>query len=219
MPLTSLEGPVAGTPRWSPDGKQIAFDARLAGRSDIFTIPATGGVMRRVTKEPANALVPSWSSDGRWIYFSQGKELQVWKIPASGGEARQVTRNGGIAPFESTDGRSLYYAKMRDRGIWRMPVNGGEETLVADVVKPGHWGYWALSPKGIYFVNLDSPHNHTIDFFDFFTKKTKTVVSLTEQFNIETADSALAISPDGRSILYTQFDQAESDIMMVENIR
>ena len=221
LQLTSFGGPMVGTPRWSPDGTRIAFDARLKGHADICTIPASGGAIRRVTDDPSNEVVPSWSNDGRWIYFAsnRGKQIQVWKIPAGGGKARQVTRNGGFAAFESGDGQFLYYAKMTDSGIWRMPVNGGDEALVADVIEPGRWGYWAVAPKGIYFVNLDSPRNHTIDFFDFSTKKIKTIASLTEQFNTEAADSALAVSPDGRWILYTQLDQAESDIMLVENFR
>jgi Tol biopolymer transport system component len=221
LQLTFFRGPMVGTPRWSPDGTRIAFDARLKGHADICTIPASGGAIRRVTEDPSNEVVPSWSNDGRWIYFTsnRGKDLQVWKIPAGGGKARQVTRNGGFAAFESSDGEFLYYAKMTDSGIWRMPVNGGDEKLIADVVAPGRWGYWALAPKGIYFVNLDSPRNHMIDFFNFSTKKMHTIASLTEQFNTEAADSALAVSPDGRWILYTQLDQAESDIMLVEDFR
>ena len=221
LQLTSFGGPMVGTPRWSPDGARIAFDARLKGHADICTISASGGAVRRVTEDPSNEVVPSWSNDGRWIYFTsnRSKDLQIWKIPAGGGKARQVTSHGGFAAFESSDGKFLYYAKMTDSGIWRMPVNGGDETLVADVIKPGRWGYWALAAEGIYFVNLDSPRNHTIDFFNFSTKKTKTIASLTEQFNTEAADSALAVSPDGRWILYAQLDQAESDIMLVENFR
>ncbi len=221
LQLTSFGGPMVGTPRWSPDGTRIAFDARLKGNADIVTVPASGGASRRVTEDPSNEVVPSWSNDGRWIYFTsnRGKDLQIWKVPAGGGKARQVTRNGGFAAFESSDGQFLYYSKMTDSGIWRMPVNGGEETLIADVVAPGRWGYWALAPEGIYFVDLDLPRNHTIDFFDFSTRKTRTIASLTEQFNTEAADSTLAVSPDGRWILYAQLDEAESDIMLVENFR
>ena len=43
VPLTSFNGPIAGTPRWSPDSRQIAFDGRPDGNSDIFVVPAAGG--------------------------------------------------------------------------------------------------------------------------------------------------------------------------------
>jgi len=221
LPLTSFGGPMAGTPRWSPDNQQIAFDARPQGHSDIFVVSGKGGAIRQVTKEPSNDVVPSWSQDGRWIYFASNRsgDVQIWKIPASGGEALQVTKNGGFSAFESVDGQFLYYAKITESGIWRAPVSGGQETLVADVVEPGLWGYWALAPGGIYYVNLDSPRNHTIDFFDFFTKEVTRVAALTEEIRLETSDPALSVSPDGRLILYSQLDRAESDIMLVENFR
>lgn len=43
MQLTSLNGAQAGSPRWSPDGKTIAFDDRMEGHGDIFVISAEGG--------------------------------------------------------------------------------------------------------------------------------------------------------------------------------
>ena len=56
---------------------------------------------------------PSWSRDERWIYFDSARtgEQQVWKIPANGGEAIQLTQDGGFAPLESPDGKFLHYVK------------------------------------------------------------------------------------------------------------
>ena len=66
-----------------------------------------------MTTDPANDGNPSWSRDGRWIYFDSARtgEQQVWKIPADGGDAIQVTRDGGFAPLESPDGKFIYYTK------------------------------------------------------------------------------------------------------------
>ncbi|PYT24912.1 MAG: hypothetical protein DMG57_27035 [Acidobacteria bacterium] len=66
-----------------------------------------------MTIDPANDGNPNWSHDGRWIYFDSARagEQQVFKIPANGGEAIQVTREGGFAPLESPDGKSLYYVR------------------------------------------------------------------------------------------------------------
>ena len=68
-----------------------------------------------MTTDPANDGNPSWSHDGRWIYFDSARAgaQQVWKISANGGEAVQITEARGYAPLESPDGKFLYYAKAR----------------------------------------------------------------------------------------------------------
>ena len=106
--LTSLGGPMAGTSRWSPDGRRIAFD----GDWGIHVIDVDGGRSRRVASDTLG-VVPSWSRDGRWIYFASTRtgRSEVWKVPAAGGQAVQITKRGGFAAFESQDGKSLYYAK------------------------------------------------------------------------------------------------------------
>lgn len=65
--LTFLEGPRTGTPRWSPDGRQIAFDSWLGGNSDVNVISADGGRPQRVTPDSLNGHAPYWSRDGQWI--------------------------------------------------------------------------------------------------------------------------------------------------------
>ena len=48
-----------------------------------------------------------------WIYFDSARtgEQQIFKMPATGGEAVQLTRDGGFAPLESSDAKFLYYTK------------------------------------------------------------------------------------------------------------
>jgi Tol biopolymer transport system component len=156
----------------------------------------------------------------RWIYFVSNRTgvRQVWKVPAEGGEPVQVTRKGGFAAFESTDGRFVYYAKSVDApGIWRVPVDGGEESPVLDQPKAGYWGYWALVDRGIYYLNTEGLQHPTIEFFDFATGRRKQIAVMEKPASLWSP--GLAISPDQRSILYTQVDQDVSDITLVENFR
>ncbi len=73
-------------------------------------------------------------------------------MPASGGTAIQLTRNGGIAASEGGDG-FLYYARavQSPTSIWRMPVTGGPETLVVEGLS--YSANFAVGDRGLYFVS------------------------------------------------------------------
>ncbi len=66
---------VAGTdrsedrPRWSPDGRQLAFVSNRDGGSQVWVIPASGGEPRKLTSIATEASGVSWSPDGKWIAF------------------------------------------------------------------------------------------------------------------------------------------------------
>src|SRR5262245_19853533 len=221
--LTNFGGPLTGTPRWSPDGRQIAFDTRLAGNAEIFVISAEGGKPRRLTDDPSEDIVPSWSRDGRWIYFgsSRSSSLQIWKMPAEGGAARQVTRQAGFEGYESYDGRYFYYKKNGSpipAGIWRVPADGGDEELFLSDHKAGQWRSWTVAEQGIYFVTGERDGvREVIEFYDFATRKLKTVATPGKPINARTP--GLSVSPDGKWILYAQLDQRGRDIFLVENFR
>ena len=68
--LLPQEGAASGTPRWSPDGQRVAFDFNQEGNADIYVIRASGGKPIRLTTDSADDVAPSWSRDGKWVYFA-----------------------------------------------------------------------------------------------------------------------------------------------------
>ena len=220
--LTSFGGPLTGTPRWSPDGRQISCDTRPEAHPNIHILSADGGPVRRLTNETSDDGVASWSRDGRWLYFASNRsgEWQVWKRTVDGGQPLQVTKNGGFAALESPDGKSIYYAKFNESGIWQAPVNGGQETKVVDEPPKDYWGYFAVGPDGLYFLGeTGTPQKQRpgFKFFDFTTHKI-TVMGDMEKSPYDGAPG-LSVSPDGKYLLYVQLDEARNSLMLAENFR
>ena len=66
-------------------------------------------------RERQMLLAPFWSADGRWIYFSTQRPDAIWKVPAEGGTAVRLTKEGRYDPQESADGTRLFYV-VGDKG-------------------------------------------------------------------------------------------------------
>ena len=100
--LTLFGSAWSGTPRWSPDDRNIAFDSNISGRWNIYTIASERGKPVRLTPGKGSSIRPSWSHDGKWIYYCSPRTSgpQVLKIPAAGGAAVQVTKKGGCNQME-----------------------------------------------------------------------------------------------------------------------
>jgi Tol biopolymer transport system component len=140
---TSFEKGYAGTPRWSPDGKWIAFDYHPATQGQIYLIDSEGRNVHAVTSGNYENLVPGWSRDGTAVYFASNRtgSWEVWRRKLASGREAQVTHHGGFAAFESYDAKTLYYSKFEGEGIWSMPVGGGQEEQVTAAPHRGYWGH------------------------------------------------------------------------------
>ncbi len=211
----------AGTPRWSPDGKEIAFDVGLARDwrepRAIFLVNAEGGTPRPLVQDSFSNNVPRWSHSGQWIYFASNRTgtWQVWKVQRTGGSPVQVTEAGGFSAIESPDGVYLYYAKHNqdDPEIWRVPVAGGNETPVFPGIRPLDWGAWTVVGNGIFFVAWDADHIPTVSFYDFSTQGVKHLAALDRPPFWVTA------TPDGKSVIFDQPGQEETHVMLLDNFR
>jgi imidazolonepropionase-like amidohydrolase/Tol biopolymer transport system component len=125
-PATRLtQGPAFDMqPRFSPDGKSIAFTSDRGGLFNLWVMDADGKNAKAVSKEQkwwVNS--PTWSPDGQYLFarrhFVQTRSLgagEVWMFHRSGAEGLQVTekvswQKDAGEPAISPDGRYLYYSK------------------------------------------------------------------------------------------------------------
>ena len=214
--LTHGPGTAQSAPAWSPDGRRIAFHAlRANGHWDVWLMEGDGGMPRQLTMDPGDEQMPTWSRDGRWIYFSsdRGGRPEIWRMPASGGTSERVTHGGtGVVARESVDGKAIVYqAAEDDSPLLALPLTGGPaRQLVACVKSQG----FAIGAAGIYYASCDTGPESFMHLLDPVTGRDQVLASVREPFNW----NGLAISPDGRTMLVHRYTE-NADLMLIENFR
>jgi tricorn protease len=129
--------------KFSPDGKTIAFTGQYDGNTEVFTIPATGGIPKRITytatlsrddvgdRMGPNNIVTGWTPDGNYIiYRSRSLSFndfkgQLFKVPANGGLSEPLPFS--VAGFNcySPDGKMLAYNRVfREFRTWKYYQGG-----------------------------------------------------------------------------------------------
>lgn len=118
---------------WSPDGASVAYHTNEDG-DPIFVADRTGSNARQIFVGRAgwHNHYPTWSPDGRWIYFVSGiwatHEMDLWRIPSSGGEAERLTQhNNDVVSPAPLDRRTLLYVTREKDGsgpwLWTLDVD------------------------------------------------------------------------------------------------
>ncbi len=128
-------------PRFSPDGKTIAFTGQYDGNTEVYTIPSIGGEPQRLTYTATNArddlgdrmgpnnIVMAWSPDGKQIVYrnriSSGFSGKLYTVNQEGGLPEIIPLpEGGFCSY-SPDGKQLAYNRtMREFRTWKYYKGG-----------------------------------------------------------------------------------------------
>jgi Tol biopolymer transport system component len=163
-------------------------------------------------------ITPSYSHDGKWIYFASRRSgsFQVWRVASEGaGPLTRLTSHEGMAPLESVDGRFLFYTKPAGPGLWRIPLFGGEEQQVFSGAVAESTSAYAPGRSGIYFVRQESTEGkQSLVFFRFSDQQMTTLAEIPRPVGL-----GLAVSPDERNVLYSQTDHVSSELMLIDKFQ
>ena len=162
-------------PRFSPDGKWIAFSSNRYGGTDVFVMPAEGGEARRLTFRAAGDTVVGWSRDSSRVIFTSARGLlypgipNLYEIPVAGGLEQPIPTDWGYWGSYSPDGRKFAYnrhpmvwSRKHYRGsyaadLWVLDVDTKTSRKILDAdlpddMKPNN--LWPMYANGfIYFVS------------------------------------------------------------------
>ena len=99
-------------PRFSPDGRWIAFTGEYDGNVDVFVMPASGGVPKRLTWHPGPDRLAGWSADGKQVLFVSARSAyssfaEMYTVPAGGGTQERMPFPSGYEVSMSPDGSRL----------------------------------------------------------------------------------------------------------------
>jgi tricorn protease len=130
--LTSFQG-ITENPKFSPDGKLIAFSATYAGNEDVYVVSAEGGEPRRLTWHPGADVVQGWTPDGRSVLFQSTRATwaptaapRFWTVPVEGGPEVALAIPRAFIGKISPDGRRLAYRMNNSWDEERRNYRGGK---------------------------------------------------------------------------------------------
>ncbi len=102
-------------PKFSPDGKWIAFSASYDNNTDVYLMPVSGGPAQRLTWHPGADTVNGWSPDGRKVLFASNREVansrsnQLYQVAVTGGYEEKLMQAVAFEGQLSADGKKLAY--------------------------------------------------------------------------------------------------------------
>jgi serine/threonine protein kinase len=221
--LTNLKNVGSGSPYWSPDSTKIVFDSRIAIRpgqnhAALYVVDITERVPRKLNTGTDEASVPSWSHDGKWIYFIGSGDwtgARIFRVAPEGGNAQVLTSAHGYGPKESFDGQLVYFALKSGptTTLQAASLNPTGTEFRVEGMPPLSFGMnWTVVRDGVYF--FPAGDFMTLSYFDFATKRIRPVFKVAGG-----SFFGISVSPDGRYILYALEDQGRSEIMLVDGFR
>jgi Tol biopolymer transport system component/DNA-binding winged helix-turn-helix (wHTH) protein len=215
--LTSLKRLEVGSPRWSPDAKEIVFDQVVDGQAEVMKVDVRSGEVVQMTANPASDKLPSYSSDGRWIYFNSNRSgtSQIWKMRTDGAGSMQVTVDGGFEPLESSDGKTLYYTK--NNFLWKKDLLTGLESLISLLSSFPVHRYWDIGVDKIYYVPATILGGNTVFSLDPGTGQSRQLFVMGGVPHRHRP--GISVTPAGDRIAMSYVSYPYLDILLIENWR
>ena len=129
---------------FSPDGSKIAYISRRFGaHPDVWVMNADGSNPSAIAADPEQELLPTWSQDGRSVYYSKivGSRTEVWQYSMDDARRRRIWINSKVAPWlrVMSNGTEALYHDGTPINVWRADlIKGTARQLTFDTEGAGY---------------------------------------------------------------------------------
>jgi DNA-binding winged helix-turn-helix (wHTH) protein/Tol biopolymer transport system component len=153
--LTNLKASYLEAPRWSPDGRRIAFLATIGRSPALYVIGADGSGLRQIITRAAWMGGPDWSPDGRCLIYPEldGRDWRLWRVELDGPRAAGPLDAHGWYAVRS-DGRDLYGLNVDKGGVWRL---GAAPRLITPNASIQHAMDWDVAGGKLVYLDRTRP--------------------------------------------------------------
>jgi tricorn protease len=205
-------------PRYSPDGRWIAYVGSYEGKQEVFVIPSAGGEARRLTSQAKVDFVVTWTPDSKGVVFLSSRQgwnsriKQAFIVPLAGGLATllPLDRSGLIS--YSPDGHTIAYNRIFNNSSTWKRYDGGlaPDVYTYDFVSKHldritDWKGTDTCPmwvgRQIYFLSdRDENRRANIWVYDLDSRKTRAVTHFTD-YDVDFpsyGDGAITFQQGGR---------------------
>jgi TolB protein len=147
------------SPRWSPDGKRLAWVSTRDGNQEIYSCAADGSDVKRLTNDTAPDNNPAWSPDGKKIAFSSARagNFEIHVMNADGTGVVRLTKHPAIDcwPAWSPDGKRIAFTSNRDGNyeIYVMNADGTGQRNLTRHRAQDNYAAWSPDGKKIAFIS------------------------------------------------------------------
>ena len=202
--ITSFQGQ-SSNPKFSPDGKWLAFSAENGGNTDVYVVASQGGELKRLTWHPVSDIVQGWTPDGVNVVFASGRATEApspaprfYTVPAQGGMPTPMPMPRAFQGKVSPDGKRVAYRMASSWDDQRRNYRGGQnrpiwilDLATYDLETPAWTDSRDIDPvwigNTVYFIS-DRDGVSNVWAYDRGTKQLRQVTKFTD-FEVQSLDA------------------------------
>jgi eukaryotic-like serine/threonine-protein kinase len=217
LPLDGSTADVFLDPVFSPDGRRVAFAAKIGSRLHLYTMFVSGGTPVRVTNIDGLEDTPTWSPDGNWIAFGHmvGTDFMLAKVrPGSGEKPIDLAKlTTSTIPAWSPTGEWIAI----NGGNGRLTLIGPDDKEVRELHGDAGPYAWSRDGKTLYQVHAEHPALVAIDIKTGKETRLRDLENLAPYSSISPGMMA-SLTSDGKSVVYA-VNRPRTEIWILDGIQ